>query len=310
MSSPVSNWKIGLPLTVLCTMLWALTPLLLKGLLDQLDPLTLAWCRQIGCSVLMGGYFLWRRDIGWQALRTPQVIGLVTVCTLGLTVNSVLFNIGLQYATPSATQVLGQLGPVMVLIGAVVIFKESFTRQQWFGATLVIVGLGVFFHDRIVDLLQMSSYGFGMLILLIAPLFWSAYALAQKRLSGALGSQQVMLLSYLVGSGVLLPWSSVPALAALNTSGWWLLGGVIIVYLLSYISLGVAMANWEASRVSALMPLTPLFTLWFGHLLTVFLPDYLAAEQHDALSWFGAAVVVTGSLLAALPRRRYVPVAA
>lgn len=306
MSATVSNWKRGLPLAVLCAMLWGAMPLLLKGLLDQLDPMTLAWCRQIGCGLLMGGFFLWRRDVSWGAVRAPRVIGLISICVFGLTVNAILFNIGLLHATPSTTQVLGQLGPVLVLVGAVAFFNESFTRQQWVGAALVLTGLGLFFHDRIGDLLGMSSYGFGMLMLLIAPVFWSSYALAQKRLTGQLGSQQVLMISYVVGSVALLPWSSVSSVGLLSAFGWWLLAGVIAVYLFSYIALGAAMAQWEASRVSAMITLTPLFTLLFGHVLAIFFPHYLAVEKHDALSWGGAALAVTGSFLAAMPRRSYV----
>jgi len=300
-----SNWRIGLPLSIATAMFWGIMPLLLKGLLDQLDPMTLAWTRQIGCGVLMAAYFAWRRDIRWRALRSRTVLGLVAICIVGMTMNALLFNIGLKHATPSATQVMGQLGPVLVLIGAVLIFKESFTRQQWFGAVLSVSGLALFFHDHVHDLLQMSSYGFGMVMLLIAPLFWASYALSQKRLGGLLDSQQVLMLSYAVGSVVLLPFSAVDKVALLDVVGWWLLVGVIAVYIFSYIALGTAMAHWEASRVSAMITVTPLFTLVFGHLLGWFFPGYLAVEVHDLLSWGGALLVVVGSFLAAMPRRRY-----
>lgn len=309
MNAPASNWRIGLPLSVATSICWGITPLLLKGLLAELDPMTLAWCRQVGCGLLIVGFFLWRRDISWQALRSRRVLGLVAICTFGMTANTLLFNIGLEYASPSTTQVMGQLGPILLLIGAVFIFKESFTGQQWLGSAITILGLGLFFHDHVADLLHMSSFGFGMLMLLIAPLFWTAYALAQKCLTGQLGTQQVLMISYLVGVVVLLPLSALPRVALLSAGGWFLLAGVIAAFVLSYVALGTAMARWEASRVSAMITLTPLFTLGFGHVVAVFFPSYLAVEHHDLLSWGGAVLVVAGSCLAALTRRRY-PVAA
>lgn len=305
MAASNSNWRIGLPLAVTTAMLWGLMPLLLKGLLDQLDPATLAWVRQIGCGALMAVYFGWRRDARWHALRGRGVAGLVAICILGMTMNALLVNIGLQHATPSASQVMGQLGPVLVLVGAVLIFQESFTRQQWFGATLSVGGLVLFFHDHVHDLLGLSSYGFGMLMLLIAPVFWAAYALAQKRLGTRLDSQQVLMLSYLVGTIVLLPLAAVPRVLMLDGTGWWLLAGMIGIYICSYVALGAAMVRWEASRVSAMLTLTPLFTLVFGYLIGWLFPGYLVVERHDLLSWGGALLVVLGSFLVALPRHRY-----
>lgn len=300
-----SNWRIGLPLAVLTSMLWAIVPPVMKGLLIHIDPMTLAWCRQIGCGLLMLAYFLLRRDTSWVALRERSVLILVAVCAVGITVNAVLLFVGLQYVTPSATQVLGQLGPVLVLLGAVLIFKESFTRQQWFGAAVVISGLLIFFHDHIRDIFSMSRFGFGMLLLAIAPIFWASYALAQKRLAGRLGTQQVLMISYVLGTFLLLPMSAPAQVLRLSSIALQLLAVVICIYIVSYLALGTAMLYWEASRVSAMLTLAPLFTLMFSHLITAVFPGYMEPERHDALSWGGAALVVAGSLLAAMPRRRY-----
>jgi drug/metabolite transporter (DMT)-like permease len=305
MSAASSNWRIGLPLAVLTSALWAIVPPVMKGLMAHVDPLTLTWVRQIGCGVLMAAYFLLRRDISWAALRQRDVQVLVAICVVGLTVNAVLLFIGLQYATPSASQVLGQLGPVLVLVVAVLIFKESFTRQQWFGAAVVISGLIIFFHDHLREIFSMGEYGFGVLLLSIAPLFWASYALAQKRLGGRLGTQQVLMISYAAGTFVLLPLSEPARLLTLDGVALLLLAAIIGVYICSYLALGTAMAHWEASRVSAMITLTPLFTLVFSHLIAMLFPGYLQPERHDALSWGGAGLVVVGSLLAALPRRRY-----
>ena len=281
-------------------------PLLLKGLLAQLDATTLAWCRQIGCGSLMALYFGWRRNVRWSDFLQRDVLWLVAICTIGMTMNSLLFNIGLQYVTPSTPQVLGQLGPVLVLLGAVWIFKESFTRQQWFGAALAVSGLAIFFHDHISDLAHMSGFGYGMILVTVAPFFWAAYALAQKHLTGRLDAQHVLMVVYLIGNFALLPLAAPSRVLALNAVGWMLLAGTIVIYLLSYITLGTAMAHWEASRVSAMITLSPLLTLLLTHVLAIALPNYLAPEHHDLISWCGAALVVIGSFMAALPRRSYV----
>jgi drug/metabolite transporter (DMT)-like permease len=266
--------------------------------------MTLTWCRQIGCGLPMVLYFIWRRA-DWRGLRDRQLLKLLAVCVVGLGGNALLFNIGLQYATPSATQVMGQLGPVLMLLGAVFIFKESFTRQQWLGAAAIMAGLLLFFHDRLGDLVGMTAYGIGMVILAIAPLFWASYALAQKRLSGRLGTQQVLVVAYVIGTFVFLPMAKPGAVAGLGPVGWLLLVGLIGLYMASYITLGGAMARWEASRVSAMITLTPLFTLGFSQMVVLVAPGAITVERTDLLSLLGALMVVGGSLLIALPRRRY-----
>lgn len=305
MTATASNWKIGLPLAVLTSMLWAIVPPVSKGLFGVLDPITFVWCRQIGCGGLIAVYFLARREVRWSALRQRNVQWLVAIAAVGLTVNALLLFLGLQYATPSSSQILGQLGPVLVLLGAVFLFKESFTRQQWFGAFIIVCGLLIFFHDHVADILHASRFGYGMLLLTIAPLFWASYALAQKRLGHRLGTQQVLLIAYLAGTVALLPLATPSRVPALHATALLLLAAIIGIYIASYLALGTAMLNWEASRVSAMITLTPLFTLVFSHLIAALFPSYLQPERHDALSWGGAGLVVAGSFLAALPRRRY-----
>lgn len=305
-TATASNWRIGLPLAVLASMLWATVMPIAKGLMPYLDPITLAWCRQVGCGALMTTYFLCRRDISWAALRDSSVLGLVAVCAIGMAANTLLVFIGLQYARPSAAQVIGQLGPIAVLLGAVFIFKESFTRQQWFGAAVVVSGLAIFFHDSLFDMFARNEAGFGMLILAIAPLFWAAYALAQKRIGRRLDSQQVLVIAYVLGTFALLPAATPTRVAELDTLALLLVGVVIAVNIISYVALGTALLHWEASKVSVMITLTPLFTLIFSHLIAAIFPTYLAPENYDLLSWGGAVLVIAGSLVTAMPLRRRV----
>jgi drug/metabolite transporter (DMT)-like permease len=70
----------------------------------------------------------------------------------------------------------------------------------------------------------------------------------------------------------------------------------------SYVTLGGAMTRWEASRVSAMLTTTPLFTLAYAAALGYWVPGYTPADVLDLLSWLGAALVVVGSCVVAMPR--------
>ncbi|SQD01253.1 transporter [Escherichia coli] len=57
---------------------------------------------------------------------------------------------------------------------------------------------------------------------------------------------------------------------------------------------GEAMARWQAAQVSAIITLTPLFTLFFSDLLSLAWPDFFARPMLNLLGYLGAFVVVCG----------------
>ena len=301
---PEKSWLRGLLLSLATAVLWGGMPLALRGMVDYLDPLTATSYRYLLCALGNAAYLWLLGNTNWRHLREGRVLLLLSICIAGLLINNVMFLYGLKLTSPGAAQVISQLGPVMLLLGGVLIFREAFSIRQWLGAVLVVSGLVLFFHNRLEALRDLDRYGIGMLILLIAPVFWAAYGLAQKKLSGRLGPQQVLLLIY--GSGVLLllPTTSPQTVVAMPVTGHLLAVAGMIITVLSYITFSTALAQWEASRVSAVLTLTPLFTLLATRIASAIHPGLFSAEHPDTLSWLGAAGVVAGSLFVAVPRYR------
>jgi drug/metabolite transporter (DMT)-like permease len=60
------------------------------------------------------------------------------------------------------------------------------------------------------------------------------------------------------------------------------------------------MRYWQASRVSAVLAVTPLLTVAFGSLLAALPTGYVNEDRVDALSLAGAVLVVFGSAVCAL----------
>jgi len=301
---PEKNWQQGLLLSLATAILWGGMPLALRGMVDYLDPLTATSYRYFLC-VLGNAAYLWLLgNSSWRHLNQRRVFLLLAICVAGLLINNVMFLYGLKLTSPGAAQVISQLGPVMLLLGGVLIFREAFSTRQWIGALMVVSGLALFFHNRLDALHDLDRYGTGMLILAIAPVFWAAYGLAQKKMTGLLGPQQVLLIIY--GSGVLLllPTASPHAIVTMPLSGHLFAVTGMIITVASYITFSEALAQWEASRVSAVLTLTPLFTLLATRIAAAIRPDLFSAEHQDTLSWLGAAVVVAGSLFVAVPRYR------
>ena len=73
--------------------------------------------------------------------------------------------------------------------------------------------------------------------------------------------------------------------------------------IVAYGAFGLAMSYWQASRVSAIIPLAPLLTLLFTAMLNHWQPARVASEPINTAVIVGALLVVAGSALAALPKR-------
>ncbi|SUG72361.1 Permease of the drug/metabolite transporter (DMT) superfamily [Salmonella enterica subsp. enterica] len=73
--------------------------------------------------------------------------------------------------------------------------------------------------------------------------------------------------------------------------------------LVGYGALAEAMARWQAAQVSAIITLTPLFTLLFSDLLSMAWPDFFARPMLNLLGYLGAFVVVAGAMYSAIGHR-------
>ncbi|MRF64784.1 EamA family transporter, partial [Staphylococcus epidermidis] len=67
--------------------------------------------------------------------------------------------------------------------------------------------------------------------------------------------------------------------------------------------LAEAMARWQAAQVSAIITLTPLFTLFFSDLLSLAWPDFFARPMLNLLGYLCAFVVVAGAMYSAIGHR-------
>ena len=70
--------------------------------------------------------------------------------------------------------------------------------------------------------------------------------------------------------------------------------------LFGYGAYAEALNRWEVSKVSVVITLVPLFTIFFAHLAHYASPDNFAAPELNMISYIGAFVVVCGAILSAI----------
>ncbi len=301
MHKVTGRWKLGLTLALTTAVCWGVLPIALKLALKDLDAYTITWFRFAVAAAVLGAVLAFTG--GWPPVRTlgSRVWRVLLVALMGLIINYVLYLLSLNYTTPAISQVVIQLGPMFFLLGGLALFRERFSPWQWAGFALLVLGLLLFFNRRLPELVDLSSgTGIGVVLIVVSALAWATYALAQKQLLAQLRSQQILLLIYIGAVAISLPLTHLEAVFEMRALPAWMLAFSCANTLIAYGAFAEALEHWEASRVGAVLAITPLFTLlgvWLvGHLA----PGLLEPERLNLLSVAGALLVVAGSILCVL----------
>lgn len=305
--SNLSDWKSGLALAVLAAFTWGTLPMALKVALREVDPLTLTFLRFFQAFVLSWIWLLARgrgRAV-WSEVGglSPRRKGFLMAAGAALTVNYVAFVWGVDYATPANSQLFIQLSPLMFGTIGVVFFKEQMSGARWLGVAMLLAGLGLFYRDQVEQLsATLANYKVGCLWLLLAAVGWAIYAVFQKLLNQHMKPFHVTTWVYLFAIVALLPVVNLSSVLTLR--GLPLLATVYcgLNTIVAYAAFAEAIHRWEASRVSAVLPLTPVFTMLLMPFGAGLLPQYLEPERVAGMGWLGVALVLSGSTLSALSR--------
>ncbi|QJI28164.1 DMT family transporter [Pseudomonas sp. ADAK18] len=295
------RWVYGLSLALLTALLWGILPIKLKQVLQVMDPITVTWFRLTVSGLCLFAYLATVKRLPSRSVLGPRGGWLVAMAVCGLVGNYVLYLVGLNLLSPGTAQLVVQVGPIFLMIASVFIFKERFSVGQGMGLLVLIIGFGLFFNQRLEELLtSLGNYTAGVLTILLATTIWTFYALGQKQLLTVWNSLQVMMVIYLSCAVLLTPWAHPLEALQLNPLQGWLLLACCLNTLIAYGAFAEALAHWEASRVSATLAMTPLVTFAAVAVAAGLWPEYVHAEQINALGYGGAVLVVLGSAMVAL----------
>ncbi len=294
---------LGAGLALCTAFLWGFLPIGLKLLLRDLDPNTVTWFRFTLAGLVLLPF---RGRECLQFLRTGGALRwLLLPAVLGLSGNYAFYLFGLNTISPSAAQVLVQLAPLLMALGGLVVFRETFSLRQWAGVGLFTIGLGLFFLPAFAGRwpeLQAGTAGLSWIV--VAAISWAGYALCQKQLLQALSSQGVLLLVYIGCAAVFACWAAPAGILPLRGVALGLLLWSALNTLIAYGCFSEALRHLEASRVSMVLGTAPLFTMVFVQAGTYWWPDSIAADRPGPLAWSGAVFVVGGSILSQLRESR------
>lgn len=175
------QWRLGLALALITVLLWGVLPIPLKVVLQAADVYTVTWFRFLLSFGLLTVYLGLKQQLpDWQKFRSTR-LDLLTIATVSLAINYLFFLKGLNATSPSNSQVIIQLAPVLMGMGGLFVFKERYHLRQWLGLSILALGMTLFFNDQLQVLAGASAaYLLGSFWLLLAAIVWAAYALATK----------------------------------------------------------------------------------------------------------------------------------
>jgi drug/metabolite transporter (DMT)-like permease len=298
------RWKLGILLALSTATMWGVLPIALKGVLETLDPLTTTFFRLSLAAVLITPYLLVRRRLPNRGkLRSPRLFFQLLAAGLLLSGNYGLYIFGLERTSPEAAQVMIQIAPMLLLLAGVFLFKESFSKTQWLGFFAFASGLILFFNHHLGDIfIDLNDYGVGLLMISLAVICWTGYAVMQKILLQEFTSEETMLAIYWLGTLVFLPFCDFSTLGQLTGMQWALLAFCGLNTIIAYGSFAEALLHLEASRVSATIALTPLLTVGIVQLIPM---EGITVEPLGVVSLLGAILVVSGSITTAVAKKAH-----
>lgn len=298
---PSGRDGLGLVLAATTVSLWAILPIGLKVALGGLDAMTLTWIRFTAAALTLGTLLRVRGNMPPLHLFTKRHWVLLLVASLGLAGNYGFYALGLHHTNASTAQVVIQIAPMLLTVGGIFVFKETFAVTQWIGLAVLVAGLALFSSDQIAHMIGgLDRYYAGLGFLVLGAITWAAYGLAQKQLLDRMGSPQIMLCLYVAGALIFAPMASPSMVASMTPVQLAALVFCTVNMLLSYAMFSEALAHVEASRVSAVLAAVPLGTLAAVHAASLLAPDVFTAEPVSNLGIAGAVLVVGGSLMASL----------
>ncbi|WP_333798402.1 DMT family transporter [Rheinheimera sp.] len=291
----------GFILALTTAVLWGMLPIALKVVLTELSANTITWVRFLVAAIFVV-LVLWKQqNLPKLGKLKGKARTLMLIAVVGLLSNYILYLMGLNLLTAETAQVVIQLAPFLMMLGGIFIFRERLLLWQKIGAATLVAGLLLFFNDRLLLLVtELGQDSFGILLVIIAAFTWAAYALAQKQLLMHFNSQQIMAFIYVAGALCFLPVIDIAPVFELSLLHWALLLFCCLNTIVAYGAFAEALEHWEASKVSAVLAITPLLTILFANLAAWLWPEAPKPEALNLLAILGAVLVVCGSAVTAL----------
>lgn len=239
-----------------------------KIALRAFSPMLLAGLRISLAGVTMAPLYLWERRKTSRPLPAAQIVRLLLLGLLGVTLNQVLFIVGLSRTSVAHAAILIGLTPIQVLIIAGLRGQERITARKAAGMAIALAGVAV------LKSFEPASGGdganwLGDIVILMAGLCFALFTVFGKEVTEQYSTITMNTYAYVGGAIALLPltlWEASRQPLAQASVGSWMAAVYMALFpsVIAYLIYYHALAHMTASRVSAFSYLQPVFASIMG----------------------------------------------
>ena len=291
-------------LLALTAFFWSLNWVTGRGMAGHVSPLVLAWLRWLVALATMIPFAWTEIRANWPIVRRHWR-SIAWLGLWGMGVQNAFTYIGLQYTTATNGVILNSCIPVMIVVLAWLIYRETITRVQALGVAISLAGILAILTRGNFSALAQLSLNKGDFIVLTGMAFWAAYTVFLRHKPPGLPPLAMLTCCGLVGFVLLTP------LAAAEVSFF---GGHVeltpatvaaIVYVGTFPSF-VAYIFWNRGVAEV----GPQVAGIFMHLMPAFgvvLAWLFLGERLYLFHWIGIALILAGIALTTRGERRAIP---
>ena len=250
----------------------------------ELSSGALALCRALMAAVLLGLYFLLRREkLPWAQLKktAPKLI----LSGIAMGINWILLFEAYRYTTISLATLSYYFAPTLVMVACPILFHEKMTAKQVL--CFVLSTLGLVLVIGVGTPAQGASHLHGIMLGLAAAVFYATVTLLNKSIGEISGVQRTFV-QFLAAIAVLAPYVACTggvALGNLSVPGWSALLAVGLVHTFGayclYFSALKGLRGQETALLSYLDPA-----------VAVFISAVLLGESMAPLQLLGGAMII------------------
>ncbi len=238
-------------------MIWGLSFPVTKRGVEITSPILFAFLRYALASMLFLSLLLHRKSFHFSDTLFFILLGI-----FGVTLPTILQNIGLQYTSAYITGFLQSTGPIYTVILAYLFLGEKINAYKIAGIFLAFIG--------IYFMMQPKAGGnlFGNILVLSSAICYSIGGIIAKNLlNKGYESYSVIAFSSILGTLFLLPFLPFEKISVSYESIKYIVFLAVFTTFIAYLLWYAAMEKMEVSKLSFFTYLIPVFSLISSHLL-------------------------------------------
>jgi drug/metabolite transporter (DMT)-like permease len=289
------NWFLDQPylLLSLTSLFWAGNTILGRYVAGHIPPMTLAFVRWAGASLILMPFAARHIAHDWPVIRKNWAMMLLLSVT-GFSVYNTMAYYGLQYTTAINGLLLQSIGPLFVAVWTFVVFGDRLTLRQACGICVSLSGVLVIICHGSLAILLNIAFNRGDIWFVIALAFYGFYA-AMLRKRPAINPLSFLAVGMGVGAIFLIPFVVIEyesgRTVVLDTESLLSFAFICIFpSLIGYLFLNRGIELIGANRAAPFIHLVPVF----GSVLAI----VLLGERFELFHAVGYGLVFSGITIA------------